>query len=68
VATAALDALRARVYADAALAERLRAIEPDRFIDEVARIARELGCDVSTDELRAAIAEARHAWMLRWTR
>jgi hypothetical protein len=62
-----LDALRARVNADAELARRLRRIEPEHFALEVERLAAELGCDVAADDVHAAVAQGRRAWLLRWT-
>jgi hypothetical protein len=61
-----LDALRARVGEDAELARRLRRIEPAHFVDEARAIAAELGFDVKTADLDAAIAQGRQAWALRW--
>ena len=63
-----LDALRARVAADPELAGRLRAIDPEHFVAEATRIARELGYDVKESDLDEAIAGARRAWMMRWIR
>jgi hypothetical protein len=63
-----LDALRARVHADAELARRLRRIDPARFVDEVTALAASLGIVVTRDELDAAIARGRQAWALRWIR
>jgi hypothetical protein len=63
-----LDALRARVDADAELARRLRRIDPTRFVDEVTAVAASLGIVVTRDELEAAIARGRQAWALRWIR
>ena len=61
-----LDALRARVWQDADLALRLRRIAPERFVDDVCTLAAEFGFAVSVAELEAAIAQGRHAWLLRW--
>ncbi len=63
-----LDALRARVHADPALARRLRALEPERFQAEVLRLAAESGDDVTPADVSEALARARQAWMLRWIR
>ena len=63
-----LDALRARVHADTALARRLRALEPQRLEDEVLRLAAESGEDVTPADVGEARAQARQAWMLRWIR
>lgn len=63
-----LEALRARVGADAELARRLRRIEPARFVDEVTALAASLGIVVTRDELEAAIARGGQAWTLRWIR
>ena len=63
-----LEALRARVSEDPELAQRLYAIEPARFVEEVTAAAARLGCEVTEDDVRLAIAQARHAWMLRWVR
>jgi len=62
-----LDALRARVGADAQLAHRLRRIDPARFADEVVAIAASVGIVVTRSELEAAVERGRGAWMLRWT-
>jgi len=48
---------------DPELAQRLLRIEPDRFTDEIERLAAELGCDVSAADVQAAIDRARRAWM-----
>ena len=61
-----LNALRARVYEDAALARRLRAIEPASFVAEVTRIAAESGIEVTSADLEDAVERGRQAWMLRW--
>jgi len=63
-----LDALRARVHADAELARRLRRIDPARFVDEVTALAASLGIAVTREELDSAIARERQAWALRWIR
>ncbi|HTD35075.1 MAG TPA: Nif11-like leader peptide family natural product precursor, partial [Candidatus Elarobacter sp.] len=63
---AGLDALRARVFDDPALALRLRDAEPSQFVPDVLRTAAELGCDVTEDELHTAIAETHHRWLMRW--
>lgn len=62
-----LEALRARVFDDARLAARLRAVEPERFTDAVLRAAAKAGCDVTDGDLDAAIERARREWILRWT-
>jgi hypothetical protein len=61
-----LDALRARVHEDSAVAQRLRRTEPELFVAEAMRLAAESGLDVSEAELHAAIAHGRRAWSLRW--
>jgi hypothetical protein len=61
-----LDALRARVFDDPALALRLRDAEPSHFASEVLRAAAELGYDVAESDLQAAIAEAHRRWLMRW--
>ena len=61
-----LDQLRIRVHEDAALADRLHRIEPERFVDEVARVAAELGISVSGANVQQAIAHGRQAWIMRW--
>jgi hypothetical protein len=61
-----LDALRARVFGDPALASALRDAEPANFAAEVLRLASELGCDVSEDDVRSATARAKERWRLRW--
>jgi len=61
-----LEALRARVHADAELARWLRRVEPERFKDEVLRLAAENGDAVTARDLDETIAAARQAWMLRW--
>ena len=61
-----LDALRARVHADAELARRLRGIDPARFADELVAVAASVGIGVTRSELEAAVERGRGAWMLRW--
>ena len=61
-----LDALRARVYDDSALALRLRDAEPSQCMSDALRAAAELGYDVTEDELQAAIAESHRRWLMRW--
>lgn len=61
-----LGALRMRVSGDAALAQRLKNIAPERFVDDVVALAAELGLDVTVAELEAAIAHGRREWTLRW--
>lgn len=68
MSTDGLEALRARVRADDALARRLRHAEPERFAAELTRVACELGLDVTPDDVDAALAAARRDWTLRWTR
>jgi len=63
-----LDALRARVYDDVGLAQRLRRIEPEQFGSEVTRVAADCGLDVTAGEIEQAIAQGRQAWNLRWIR
>jgi hypothetical protein len=63
-----LDSLRVLVGRDPDLAGRLRALAPDRFVEEVSRIAADFGSDVTAAEIEAAIAQARQDWMLRWIR
>jgi hypothetical protein len=61
-----LEAFRAHVFGDAALALRLRDTEPSHFSAEALRVAGELGYDLTQDELQAAIADAQRRWMMRW--
>jgi hypothetical protein len=61
-----MNALRARVYGDAAVARRLRGIDPELFVSEVMRVAAESGADVSEAEVLAAVAHGRQEWSLRW--
>ncbi|MDB5069959.1 MAG: hypothetical protein JWM87_1070 [Candidatus Eremiobacteraeota bacterium] len=68
MSTEGLEALRARVHADAELARRLRRVEPERFTDEVLELAAAAGYDVTAAELHETIARAREAWILRWIR
>jgi hypothetical protein len=63
-----LDALRARVDDDPALALRLRRVEPERFAADVLRLASENGYDVTEADLAGAISSAQRAWTLRWVR
>jgi hypothetical protein len=63
-----IEALRARVSEDVALARRLRRIAPEAFKDEVRRAAAECGLDVADDDVDAAIQAAGKAWTLRWIR
>jgi hypothetical protein len=68
VASEALAELQRRVSGDPAFAQRLRALEPERFVAEVMRESARLGLDVSEDDLRGSIARGRHAWVMRWIR
>lgn len=61
-----LDALRARVHEDAALARSLHGIEPELFVAEASRIAAESGIEVTPAELEDAVARGRQAWIMRW--
>lgn len=63
-----LEALRARVHADPALATRLCGAAPEHFAEHVLRFARDAGIDVTADDLTAACAQARRRWLLRWIR
>ena len=45
---------------------RFRALNPGAFDEEVLSVAAELGCDVTPDDLRAAVNRARQTWQLRW--
>lgn len=63
-----LEALRARVHADAELARRLRRLEPDALAAEVLRAAAACGDDVTQRDLDEAMQHARRDWMLRWVR
>jgi hypothetical protein len=63
-----MEKLRARVHGDVELARRLRRIEPEKFEAEILRLAAEAGSDVTLDDLHAAAARGRHAWILRWIR
>ena len=63
-----LEALRARVHADAELARRLRRLEPAAFAAEVLRTAGAWGLDVTQHDLDGAVAQARRDWLLRWLR
>jgi hypothetical protein len=63
-----LAALRARVHADPELVARLHGLTGAQFSGEVVRVAAELGCDVMRNDVDAAIAHGRQAWMLRWIR
>ncbi len=63
-----LDALRERVISDPDLARRLRAIESERFANELVLIAVEYGCDVAESDVDDAVAQSRRAWSLRWIR
>jgi hypothetical protein len=61
-----LRALRARVAAEPDLALRLRCVSPERFVAQAASVAVTAGCDVNEEDLLAAIAQGRTAWLLRW--
>lgn len=61
-----LDRLRACVFGDPALASLLRDAEPAEFAVEVLRVASELGCEVTEDDIRSATTGGRERWMLRW--
>jgi len=39
-----------------------------QFTEAVTRVAMELGCEVTANDVREAIAEWVRAWMLRWIR
>ncbi len=66
--TDGMNALRARVHADFALAQRLARVEPERFASALVEAAGELGIDVSAQDVEAAVMRGRVEWMQRWLR
>ena len=63
-----LDALRARVWDDAALAAELAGIPDERFADALVSRARELGFEVEPVDVAAALKAGRGDWLMRWIR
>ncbi len=63
-----LDALRARIHDDAALARQLAAVEDAHFTAAVLRLANDAALDVTADDVARAIETRRREWMLRWIR
>jgi hypothetical protein len=61
-----MNALRARVHADFALAERLARVEPGRFTSALVEVAAELGIDVTAQDVEAAVTRGRGEWLQRW--
>jgi hypothetical protein len=66
--TDGMTALRARVNADFALARRLARVEPELFASALVEVAGELGIDVTTKDVEAAITRGRGEWLQRWLR
>ena len=65
---ARINALRARVHADLVLARRLARVEPERFASALIEVAAELGIDVTSQDVEAAVMRGRIEWMQRWLR
>jgi hypothetical protein len=63
-----MNALRARVHADFALAQRLARTDPERFASALIAAAGELGITVKTEDVEAAVVRGRAEWMQRWLR
>jgi hypothetical protein len=62
-----LHRFAAMVCADPALAAELRrASDHEAFVALVVARAQERGLAIGTDEIAAALAAAKHAWMLQW--
>ncbi len=66
--TDGMNALRARVHADFALARRLARVEPERFASAIVEVAGELGIDVTAKDVEAAVMRGRGEWLQRWLR
>jgi hypothetical protein len=66
--TDGMNALRARVHADFALAQRLACVEPERFASALVEVASELGIDVTAQDVEAAVMRGRGEWLQRWLR
>jgi hypothetical protein len=56
------------VHADFALAQRLARVEPERFASALVEAAGELGIEVTTQDVEAAVMRGRVEWMQRWLR
>ena len=55
------------VLADRQLHEQLRmAANLESFIALAVRLSRERGCDLTAEEIRAAVQNRRRAWFERW--
>jgi hypothetical protein len=66
--TDGMTALRARVNADFALVGLLARIEPEFFASALVKVAGELGIDVTTQDVEAAVMRGRGEWLQRWLR
>jgi hypothetical protein len=61
------DAFRARVLAEPAVLERLRQTNGnEEFISATVDVAREMGFEMTREEIEAALQAARRDWMERW--
>jgi hypothetical protein len=66
--TDGMNALRALVHADFALAQRLARVEPERFASALVEAAGERGIDVTVQDVEAAVMRGRVEWLQRWLR
>ncbi|MDB5040943.1 MAG: hypothetical protein JWN27_1669 [Candidatus Eremiobacteraeota bacterium] len=66
--TEGMNALRARVHADFALARRLARVEPQHFVSALVEAAGELDIDVTAEDVEAAVTRGRVEWLQRWLR
>jgi hypothetical protein len=66
--TDGMNALRARVHADFALARRLARVEPQHFVSALLETAAELGIDVTAQDVAASVTRGRGEWLQRWLR
>ena len=63
----ALDRFRQIVFEDAALQRRLLdAVTPAAFLQRVQQAAAERDCEVSADDIKAAMADNVRGWLGRW--
>ena len=61
------EQFRALVFTDAALQERLNAVEDEEsFVALVVQLGVERGYDFTLEDVAAAIRAARRAWIERW--
>ncbi|MGO8835826.1 MAG: Nif11-like leader peptide family natural product precursor [Limisphaerales bacterium] len=62
-----LERFSQMVLADRQLHEQLRTTaDLESFIALAVRLGRERGCELTAEEIRAAVQERRRAWFERW--